>query len=145
MVADDAAQQAVVVGANPVVVVDAQRRECRHKEAELLLLGDEARELGIKAVNAFHEQDITFLEFEFLAQVFPLALDKVVGRHIDFLAGEQVGHVLVELFQVEGIKRLVVIVTGLVARRAVTVHEIVVKFNNLRYNIVCNQLDSESF
>ena len=67
VVADDAPQQAVVVGTDPVVVVDIECRERRHKDSELLLIGNETREFGIQTVDALQEQDVTILEFEGIA------------------------------------------------------------------------------
>ena len=55
-------------------------------------------------VDAFHKQDIAFLEFEGVAQILALTRFEVIGGHGNFLAGEQVGHILVELFQIKGIK-----------------------------------------
>ena len=104
VVADDAAQQAVVIGADPVVVIDVERGQGRHKHAELLLIGNLARQFGIQPVDALHEQDVAVLEFQRITQIFTLALLEVVGRHRHFLAGEQVGNVLIKLLQVKRVE-----------------------------------------
>ena len=95
-------------------------------------------------MDALHEQDVAFLETECIAQILALTLLEIVGGHGDFLAGKQVGHILVKLLQVKRVERLVVIVAVLVARRAVTVHEVVVEFDDLGHDAVGNQLDRQA-
>ena len=76
---------------------------------------------------AFDEQYGIFLEVQAFAVVFALAGNKVVLRHFNDLAGQQVQHVAVEHVMVDGVEIVEVIAPVRKLGGIETVDEIVVR------------------
>lgn len=93
---------------------------------------------------AFDEEDGAGLEAEALAVVLAAAGLEVVGGELDFLSGEDVGEVGVELRQVEGVEAFVVVVAVGVARGVLAVDEVVVERYHLRFEQVGHELYGEA-
>ena len=144
MVADNAAQQAVVGGRHPVVVVDRYGGESRHIHTELLVFGNTLCKLRIQSVNTLNEQNVVRSEFQFIALIHTSPGGEVVSGHLDFLTGNKAVEVGIELLQVEGIERLIVIFAIGVLGSILSVHKVVVEGYLLGHEEVGEQLNAQT-
>ena len=127
MVAYYASQQTVVGGGDPVVVVDGKGGQRRHIHTVFHLLLYVCGKLRIQSVDALNEQYGIVVETHLVTFVDAASKLEIVCRQRHFLPPEQRVEVGVELCQIQRVKRLEIVVPGLVAGGDVAVHEIVVK------------------
>ena len=125
-VADHAAQQAVVRPAHEQALVVAHLAERLDVELELLLVRGALGHLAVQAVQGVDQQDLVRRQLHVVDVELPLAGLEVVVRRLDRLAFQQRGDVLVDQLQVQGVRRLVVVVAEFVLGMLLEVEEVVV-------------------
>ena len=126
VVAHDAAQQAVVAGRHPVVVVQRDARERGDEDLEGARRGDLRDQLRIEGVDAFDQQHAARLHLQVLAVVFAASRDEVEFRHIDHFPVQQPEHVLLQGAVVHGLEIVEVVASVGEFRGLDAVDEIVV-------------------
>ena len=94
---------------------------------------------------AFDEQYRAGVQTDCVAAVFALSFGEIVGGQSHFLAVQYGVEIAVERLQVEGVKRLVVVLAVFVARGVHAVYEIIVKRDELRFEQIGYQLYGKSF
>ena len=126
VVADEAAEEAVVGGGDAVVVVEVELGEGGDVDVELAFVGEAGGEFGVEGMDAFEDDDLVFVEPEFFAAVEARAGMEIEGGQVDFAAGVEVGEVAVEDGDVDGVEVFEVVVAGGGAGGSLAVDEIVV-------------------
>jgi hypothetical protein len=96
VVTDDAAQQTVVAGRYPVMVVQGRTRERGDEDAELAVVRDAGGQARVEGVDALDEKDRVLVEMQALAVILPLSCNEIVFRHFYGLSGEEVHHVALQ-------------------------------------------------
>ena len=144
VVADDATEESIVGSGNPVVVIDSERGESRDVDAIFEAVVNTVGKLGIEAVDAFDEEDGVFVESKGVSAIFTGSELKIIGWHVDGLAGYESAQMVVKEFEVESVERFVVIVASLIFRGEFTVNEVVVKRNHPWLQKVGHQIDGEA-
>ena len=114
------------------MVVDIERCQSRHIDAELLVVRNKLREFGIEAVQTFKQQHIIFLKAQRVATELAFAGLEVVSRHFHLFSFKESLHIVVEEFEVHGVEILEIVFSVFVEWSICTVHEIIVERNHLR-------------
>ena len=125
-VAHNAAQQPVVARGDAVVVVKGDADDGVNENPELVAFGNLVGQHGIEGVNALHEKQGTFAELEPLPVELPHTGHEIVFGNLDFLAGEQLEHVALQIFVVDRVEVVEIITAVRQFRSVQPVYEIVV-------------------
>ena len=86
IVAHDAAQQAVVVGRDDVVVVQSGAGQGGDEDAELARFRNLFRQHGVQGMDTFEQQNRAFLQLQTLSIVLAHTRNEIILRHFDFIA-----------------------------------------------------------
>ena len=87
VVADDAAQQAIVGGGNVVVVVEQQGCECGGIDSEFVSVVHTFCQSRVERVNAFEDEDVVLLEFQFPSARNAFPGEEVIARRFNLFSG----------------------------------------------------------
>ena len=145
VVADEAADEAVVGGGDAVVGVEVELGEGADVNFEFALGGDGFGEAGVEAVDAFEDDDLVGGEGEGFAFEFHAAGFEVEAGHVDGLAGVEGVEMLVEEGEVDGFDVFEVVVAFFVAGGVFAVDEVVVDGDGDGSEAVDAELDGEAF
>ena len=135
----DAAQQAVIVFAQPCFLAIIDGCLSSDKKLEFQLIVNVGDELGIEGMQTLEEQEAVVLELERVAAIDAFALDVVIGGHRHLITRQQTGHIATQLLHVQPIERLIINVTVHVQRALVQIEEIVVERHYTRLDAVVTQ------
>ena len=125
------------------MVVDAERGEGRDVDLEDGVGRERGGQLRVQPVDSLYEQHVVAVEAHRTRTLHAPPQLETVCREVDFFARKEAAQVRIEPFEVECVEAFVVVVAGLVERRLVAVHEIVVERNHLRRHEVGHELDCE--
>ncbi len=114
VVPDDTAEQTVVAGGDPVVVVDFQGGECGDVDFEYVVGVDGPCELRVQSVDSLDEEHVVAVKAQRAVALYASSEIERVGREVYLLSGEKSTEVGVEQFEVKGVEAFVVVVAGLV-------------------------------
>ena len=92
-------------------------------------------------MDSFDYKDIIFTEFLWLCFKIPFTGLKVKNRKIDFLACQQIAHVLIELFHIDCFNAFEVIISILVFRCFLPIYEIIIYRNRVWMKPVHSELN----
>ena len=126
VVADDAAQEAVVLCWNPVVVVERDAGERRYEDLELHRRGNTLGEQWVEGMYAFDDEYAVGLQLDALAVVLALSGDEVILGNLYALAGEEAREVVVEQVAIDGLDVVEVVAAVGQQGRVDAVDEVVV-------------------
>ena len=126
VVADDAAQQPVVAGRHPVVVVERDAGEGRDEDLERILRRDLRDQLRVEGVDAFDQQHLAFRQLQVLAVVLAAARHEIEFRHVHHFAAQEREHVALDGPVVHGLEVIEVVAAVGQLGRLDAVHEIVI-------------------
>ena len=145
VVADDAAQQAIVGGGNVVVVVEQQGCECGGIDSEFVSVVHTFCQSRVERVNAFEDEDVVLLEFQFPSARNAFPGEEVIARRFNLFSGDEGVELGGEEFDVHCFDVFEVIFSFLIARCAYAVHKVVVGGDCHGAYAADSELDSESF
>ena len=129
VVADHAAEHAVVRRRDVVVLVDGQRCEGRRIDAEDLRAVYIRNHGRIQRMDAFHDEDVLFMKLHHVALEIFASFLEIEARDLDFLARKEVIELLAEKLEVHGPETFEVIFSVFVARGELSVYKVVIKLD----------------
>ena len=132
VVTDHATEHSVVGGGDVVVFVDGEGCESRCIDTEDLGRVDSRYHGRIQGMDTLHDEDVLLVELHHVAAEATPSFLEVEAGNFDRLAFQELVELLSEEVQVHGAQCLEVILAFLVDRRAVSVDEVVVQFDDLR-------------
>ena len=144
VVTDHASEHAVVRCRNVVVFVDRQRCERGCIDTEDLRAIDIRNHGRVQRMDAFHDEDVLFVELHLVAFEEFAAFLEIEARDLDFLAGEKVIELLSEKLEVHGTETFEVIFTVLVTRSELPVYKVVIELDDLWIEAEDTALKGES-
>ena len=98
----------------------------------------------VQAVDAFNNQNILRSELQIIPFVFTKACFKVKTGHFHPFSRQQIRHILIEFFHINGFQTFEIIVALFVQRRLIPVYEIIVHRDGMRYQAMGFQLDGKT-
>ena len=95
-------------------------------------------------MDTFNHQDRIFTHLQFLTFIDTFTRTEIKSRHFYFFPRQQILHLAVIIRQIEGIKRLEIIIARLVFRRIFPIEEIIIERNSHRMDQIRYQLDFQT-
>ena len=144
VVAYHAAEHPVVRCGNVVVLVYGQGGECRGIYTEYLGAVHSRYHGRVEGVDAFHDEDVLFMELHHVAVEISLSFLEVETGNLDLFSVQKVVELFSEEFKVHGLECLEVVFPVCITRGQMSVYEIVVQLYHFRIESEYPALDGES-
>ena len=101
------------------------------------------RHLVVQAVDAFDDEDVVLTELTEVAAVLALSGDEVVDRQLHGLPREEFQHILAELFDIDALDRLEILLSIRTDRRELAIPEVIIDGDRVRMQAEGHELDAE--
>ena len=109
------------------MIIEQNGSQCRGINTEYLIVRNLRGKLRIQGVNTLNHQHLVALKLQLLATTFAASLLEVITRQLYLFTSKQGCELLIKQRQIQGVQMLEIVVTLLIARRLVTIQEIIIE------------------